>query len=47
MLLIFPKMLEKMCLRIYQLGPAKFLSAPALAWQPVYDKNKELSYLNY
>ena len=23
---------RKMCLRIYQLGPAKFLSAPELAW---------------
>ena len=25
--------LRKMCLKIYQLNPAKFLSAPGLAWQ--------------
>ena len=26
---------RKICLKIYQLDPAKFLSAPGLAWQAV------------
>ena len=28
------------CLKIYQLDPAKFLSAPGLAWQASLKKNK-------
>ena len=33
--------LRKMCLKIYQLDPAKFYSTPRLAWQPAF-KNTEL-----
>ena len=29
-----------MCLKIYKLDPAKFLSAPGLAWQAVLKKTK-------
>ena len=29
-----------MCLKIYQLDPSKFLSAPGLAWQAVLKKAK-------
>ena len=43
-----------MCLKIYQLDPAKFVSAPGLAWKILnnkymneYDKYKESSYLKY
>ena len=28
-----------MCLKVYKLGPAKFLSAPRLAWQAALKKN--------
>ena len=31
---------RKMCLKIYQLDPAKFLSAPGLAWQAALKKTK-------
>ena len=31
---------RKMCLEIYQLDPAKFLSAPKLAWQATLKKTK-------
>ena len=30
---------RKMCINIYELGPAKFLSAPGLAWQAASKKN--------
>ena len=29
-----------MCLEIYQLGPAKFISAPGLVWQAAFKKTK-------
>ena len=29
-----------MCLQIYQLDPAKFLSAPGLVWQAALKKSK-------
>ena len=29
-----------MCLEIYELDPAKFISAPGLAWQAVFKKTK-------
>ena len=29
-----------MCLKIYELDPAKFLSAPGLAWQATLKKTK-------
>ena len=29
-----------MCLEIYELDPAKFLSAPGLAWQAAFKKTK-------
>ena len=29
-----------MCLKIYELDPAKFLSAPVLAWEAALKKNK-------
>ena len=29
-----------MCLEIYELGPARFLSAPGLAWQAALKKTK-------
>ena len=32
--------LRNMCLKIYELDPAKFLSAPGLAWQAVLKKTK-------
>ena len=41
--LILPDVFEnfrKMCLKIYQLDPAKFLSAPGLAWQAALKKTK-------
>ena len=31
-------MVRKMCLKIYQLDPAKFLPAPGLAWQTALKK---------
>ena len=31
---------RNMCLQIYELGPAKFLSAPGLAWQAALKKTK-------
>ena len=31
---------RKMCLEIYELDPAKFLSAPRLAWQAAFKKSK-------
>ena len=31
---------RKMCLKIYQLDPAKFLSAPRLAWQAALKKTE-------
>ena len=27
-----------MCLKIYELDPVKFISAPGLAWQPILQK---------
>ena len=36
----------EMCLEIYELDPAKFLSAPGLAWQAALKKTKvELALL--
>ena len=32
---------KKMCLKIYELDPAKFLSAPGLAWKAAF-KNAEV-----
>ena len=29
---------RSMCLTIYELDPAKFISAPGLAWQAVFEK---------
>ena len=34
------KNLRKLCLNIYHLGPAKFLSAPGLAWQVTLEKTE-------
>ena len=31
---------RKMCLKIYQLDPAKFFSAPGLAWQAALKKTE-------
>ena len=31
---------RNMCLKIYKLGPAKFLSPPGLAWQSTFKKTK-------
>ena len=31
---------RNMCLKIYELDPAKFLSAPGLAWQAALKKTK-------
>ena len=31
---------QKMCLKIYELHPAKFLSVPGLAWQAALKKDK-------
>ena len=36
---------RNMCLKIYQLDPAKFLSTPGLAWQAAFKKNKVKLYL--
>ena len=39
--LLLPDVFEnfrKMCLKIYQLDPTKFLSAPGLAWQAAFKK---------
>ena len=36
---------RKMCLKIYHLDPAQFLSAPAIAWQAVLKKLKVKSKL--
>ena len=33
-----------MCLKIYQLNPVKFLSAPGLAWQAALKKTKVKLY---
>ena len=30
---------RNICLKIYELDPAKFLSAPGLAWQATFKKN--------
>ena len=38
--LMFLKTFKKMCLKIYQLDPAKFLSAPGLAWQAALKKTE-------
>ena len=32
---------RKMCLKIHELDPAKFLSTPGLAWEPAFKKTKE------
>ena len=32
--------LRKMCLKIYEVDPAKFISAPGLAWQAALKKTK-------
>ena len=32
--------LRNMCLELYQVDPAKFLSAPGLAWQAALNKTK-------
>ena len=37
---MYSKTFEIYCLEIYELDPAKFLSAPGLAWQAVSKKNK-------
>ena len=34
------KNFKNMCIEIYKLGPAKFLSAPGLAWQAALKKTK-------
>ena len=34
-----------MCLKIYDLDPAKFISAPGLAWQAALKKTKVKLYL--
>ena len=44
--LMFLKALEKMCLKIYQLDPAKFLSAPGLAWQAALKKTSNIRTIN-
>ena len=31
---------RKMCLRIYHLDPVKFFSAPGLAWQAAFKKDR-------
>ena len=36
---------RNMCLEIYELDPAKFLSAPGLAWQALLKKTKVKLYL--
>ena len=39
---------RKMCLEIYNLDPAKFLSVPGLAWQAAFKKTEvKLELLNY
>ena len=37
---------RNMCIEIYELGPAKFISAPGLAWQATFKKIKVKSDLN-
>ena len=37
---MFLKTFKKICLKIYQLDPAKFLSAPGLAWQAALKKTE-------
>ena len=37
--------LRKMCLEIYESDPAKFISAPALAWQMALNKTQFKLYL--
>ena len=37
---------RKMCLKIYQLDPAKFLSAPGLAWQAALKKTSNIRTIN-
>ena len=32
---------RNMCLKIYQLGPAKFISIPGLKWQTALKKTKK------
>ena len=34
------KNFRKMCLKIYQLDPEKFISAPGLAWQAAFKKTE-------
>ena len=36
---------RNLCIKIYELDPAKFLSAPGLAWQAALKKNKVKLYL--
>ena len=36
---------RNMCIKIYELDPAKFLSAPGLAWQATLKKAKVELYL--
>ena len=31
---------ENMCIKIYELDPAKFLSAPELSWQAAFKKTR-------
>ena len=41
--LIHLKTLGNMCINIYQLDPAKFLSAPGLAWQAALKRLKVIT----
>ena len=36
---------RNMCLKIYELDPAKFLSAPGLAWQASLKKTKKIDLI--
>ena len=36
----FFQIFRKMCLKVYHLGPVKFLSAPELAWQAALKKTE-------
>ena len=39
---------RSMCIKVYELDPAHFLSAPGLAWQACLKKTKvKLELLNY
>ena len=38
--LIYLKIFENICLEIYDLDPAKFVSPPGLAWQAALKKTK-------